>query len=265
MIKLSIITINFNNLSGLQRTMQSVFAQNFTDYEYIIIDGGSTDGSKEYIDQQTDKINYWVSEKDNGIYNAMNKGIAKANGEYLLFLNSGDHFYSPDSLTSVFKSFQNEEIVYGNLLVTEVNGKQWVYEFPDKLSFGYFYQASLPHQATFIKRELFDRIGLYNESLRVASDWEFFIKAICINNCTYKHVPESVSMFYMGGISTNEEFEGLTSGERKDTLINNYSSFFYEYKEYFEMKSQLNNYKNSRAHQLVEKIISSSLYKKFKK
>ncbi len=88
MLKLSIITINLNNLAGLQKTMQSVFEQTFTDYEYIVIDGGSTDGSKEYIEQHSDKLAYWVSEKDKGIYNAMNKGIIKAGGDYLLFLNS---------------------------------------------------------------------------------------------------------------------------------------------------------------------------------
>ena len=95
---ISIITINFNDKIGLQRTFDSVFAQDFNDFEYIVIDGGSNDGSKELIEENTDKISYWISEPDKGIYNAMNKGIKVANGEYLLFLNSGDKFYNKKSL-----------------------------------------------------------------------------------------------------------------------------------------------------------------------
>src|SRR5690242_21925905 len=90
-LKLSIITVNFNNAAGLQRTMDSAFHQTFTDYEYVIIDGGSTDGSKDLIKNHANKLVYWVSEKDNGVYQAMNKGIVRAKGDYLLFLNSGDY------------------------------------------------------------------------------------------------------------------------------------------------------------------------------
>ena len=91
MPKLSIITVNLNNCIGLQKTFDSLFEQIFKDFEQIVIDGGSTDGSRELIETNVDKISYWVSEKDSGIYNAMNKGIIKATGDYLLFLNSGDH------------------------------------------------------------------------------------------------------------------------------------------------------------------------------
>src|SRR5215213_3812369 len=91
MPQFSIISINLNNAEGLQKTFDSVFNQTFTDFEYIIIDGGSSDGSEEIIKENADKFSYWVSEKDDGIYDAMNKGIAKATGDYLLFLNSGDH------------------------------------------------------------------------------------------------------------------------------------------------------------------------------
>ena len=88
MPKLSIITINYNNLEGLKKTFESVFMQTYQDFEYIVIDGGSTDGSKEYIAENTDKINHWVSEPDKGVYHAMNKGIVKASGEYLLFIKT---------------------------------------------------------------------------------------------------------------------------------------------------------------------------------
>src|SRR5690606_22317295 len=107
MFKLSIVTINLNNLVGLQKTMQSVFNQTFTDYEYIVIDGGSTDGSKEYIEKHTNKLVYWVSEKDGGVYEAMNKGIIKATGEYCNFLNSGDYFWNNSVLE---KSLVHNEV-----------------------------------------------------------------------------------------------------------------------------------------------------------
>ncbi len=105
MPKLSIITINYNNRSGLQKSMQSVFAQSFTDYEYIIIDGGSTDGSKELIEENSGRLAYWVSESDNGIYHAMNKGILKAKGELLIFLNSGDFYVSPNLFSYSLRKF----------------------------------------------------------------------------------------------------------------------------------------------------------------
>ena len=101
-MKLSIITINYNNREGLKRTIESVVNQTFTDFEWILIDGGSTDGSKELIEQYSNRFSYWVSEPDNGIYNAMNKGLRAAKGDYLQFLNSGDRLYNAQSLASCF-------------------------------------------------------------------------------------------------------------------------------------------------------------------
>ena len=96
--KVSVITVNYNNLKGLERTISSVLLQSFSDFEYIIVDGGSSDGSKEYIESKQEYINQWVSEKDHGVYNAMNKAIRMAQGEYCIFMNSGDHFFSSQSL-----------------------------------------------------------------------------------------------------------------------------------------------------------------------
>src|SRR5690348_5936351 len=117
MPRLSLITINLNDLQGLRKTLDSIFTQTFTDYEYIIIDGGSTDGSLEEIKKSQDKLVYWTSEKDEGIYNAMNKGIVKAKGEYTLFMNSGDYLYSEDTLNKVFENANNEDLIYGDAMV----------------------------------------------------------------------------------------------------------------------------------------------------
>ncbi len=261
----SIITINLNNSKGLQQTMQSVFAQTFPDYEYIVIDGASEDGSKEYIEQHAEKLTHWISEKDSGIYNAMNKGIARARGEYLLFLNSGDYFYNPESLHLLSKKTGDRKIVYGNVLVNEKDGKEWVYKFPDELSFGFFNYTNLPHQATLIKKELFQKIGLYDERYKVVSDWKFCMDAICKYNCTYQHVNETIAVFNTGGISTNPETKELIANEREDVFKNGYVLFMREYKEYFQIKSEVNNYRNSRMHQFVNRIITSAWYKRIKR
>ncbi|MDQ2719737.1 MAG: glycosyltransferase [Bacteroidota bacterium] len=263
--KLSIITVNYNNLAGLQKTMESVSAQAFTDFEYIVVDGGSADGSKAYIEEHAGKLSYWASEKDEGIYHAMNKGIAKANGEYLLFLNSGDYFYTPESISKLFEHSHHEDIIYGILMVNEEDGKQWILDYPSELSFGYFYRHSLPHQSTLINADLFKTIGLYNEKLKIAADWEFFMKAICMHNATYKYVNEIITVFSMGGVSTNPVFTESSLNERHQILNSQYGLYINEYLEYLQIKAELYNYKNSRAHKLVEKIIQSSLYRKMRK
>jgi glycosyltransferase involved in cell wall biosynthesis len=119
--KISIITINYNNREGLERTFDSVFSQNYTNFEYIVIDGASNDGSKELIDQFSDKITFWVSEPDKGIYNAMNKGIDQVNGEYVFFLNSGDVFLDSNSLEKVSEELHTDDIISFNIQVVGEN------------------------------------------------------------------------------------------------------------------------------------------------
>lgn len=137
-MKLSIITINLNNKDGLEKTIESVVSQTFTDYEFIIIDGGSTKGDVELIKEYENKISYWVSEKDSGIYNAQNKGIKQARGEYLYFLNSGDALYENTTLEKVFKNDPHDPFICGSfiwkspdsskqILLTETATGIWLY------------------------------------------------------------------------------------------------------------------------------------------
>ena len=201
-MKLSIITVNLNNAVGLKRTIESVVAQTFTDYEYIIIDGGSTDGSVDIIKQYADRISYWVSKPDKGIYHAMNKGIRKAKGEYLIFMNSGDCFV-PDVLIKVYDQLSSD-IVCGNAELVSGNGKKWVYDSPssEDLSLYRFLHSSLPHQASFIKKALFQN-NLYNENYKIVSDWEFFIKRLIFDNCSYYHIDLLIAITEPDGISSN--------------------------------------------------------------
>lgn len=270
MPKLSIITINLNNLEGLQKTMQSVFNQTFTDFEYIIIDGGSTDGSKELIEKQGNKLVYWISEKDKGIYNAMNKGIVKANGEYILFMNSGDYLYSDNTLKGVFERSNNEDIIYGDAMVDEGKGdRNHVWICPSNLTFRYFLTRTIHHTSALIKRALFAKWGRYNEDLKIMADWEFFIKAICLYQVSYKHVNQIISCFSQEGISSQSEYVPIKLQERQIVFNQYFKSFFSDFKETIEGKqiaeARLRLYKNSRLHKTVERLINLPLYKYLKR
>lgn len=197
----SIITINYNNLGGLIETCNSVFNQTCHDYEHIIIDGGSTDGSSEWIQAHAPQFIYWVSECDKGCYHAMNKGIKVAKGEYIIFMNSGDYFYSPTILEEVKKLNPTEDVLCGDMYLS----LGCVNTPPKELTFRYFYEGNLPHQACFIKTSL-QKLHPYNEKLKIVSDWEFFLKILVLNNGSYRKINQIISYFDFGGISsTNQE------------------------------------------------------------
>lgn len=208
-MKLSIITINYNNLTGLIKTMQSVLSQTSNDFEYIIIDGGSSDGSKELIEQlavKDKRLSYWVSEPDNGIYHAMNKGIKMAKGDYLQFLNSGDCLVNGTVTVRMLQAFENKEeiaILYGNMLKEIAKGllrdKGFAGRQPTMLD---FYTGTLNHSSAYIKRSLFEQYGLYDESLKIASDWKWYIKTIIFGGINPQYVDIDVTLFDMTGIST---------------------------------------------------------------
>ena len=220
-MKLSIITINYNNLEGLKRTYESVVSQTCQDFEWIIIDGGSTDGSKEFIEEHQEKFAYWCSEPDKGIYNAMNKGIAKAKGEYLQFLNSGDNLVD-DKVIEEFLAFGwEEDVVSGDIIldgdINEIryNPDEEELDF-DRMRSG----AGVTHPSSYIKKELFDKYGLYDESLRIVSDWKFFIKVLIIHNCSYRHWKRIVANFNTDGICSSPENANLHKKERTEVLSN---------------------------------------------
>lgn len=234
-MKLSVITINYNNSEGLKKTIDSVINQTFRDFEYILIDGGSEDGSKEIILQHEAQFSYWRSEKDHGIYNAMNKGILAAKGDYLLFLNSGDCLTSNDILEQVFATPLKEDIVYGNLLFESQDGNHTLGIYPDELNVYNVLEGSLPHPASFIKRQLFDN-SLYTESYRIVSDWEFWIKKIIMEGVSYKHISLTISRFDTTGISSNSQ---RCNEERELVLQRLFPRMIYsELMSWYEIKSQ---------------------------
>lgn len=226
-MKLSIITINYNNNSGLEKTIESIVNQTYKDFEYIIIDGGSTDASVETIKKYASKISYWISEPDKGVYNAMNKGIKVAKGNYVIFMNSGDVFFDKNTLEIAVNYFTSEkDIYYGNALYYNDKGYERLENNPENLSFWHLKTFGINHQATFFKRLLFEQIGLYNEQLKICSDWEFLLKALIKNQASYQKIQATICRYDFSGISANPANHNLYLAE-KDSILKNTFSILY--------------------------------------
>jgi glycosyltransferase involved in cell wall biosynthesis len=197
--KLSIITINKNNADGLMKTIESVLCQTFKDFEYIIIDGASTDNSVSIINEYSQYITYFVSEPDGGIYDAINKGIKAANGEYCLFLNSGDYLISSLVLEKLFQHDLFEDIIYGDIIFENNSGQRTLIRYDSALSILNFIGSAnwcfICHQCCFIKLNLFLQFGLYRTDLSILSDQAFLIKTIFEHGATYRYVPIAISIF----------------------------------------------------------------------
>ncbi len=219
MTKVSVITISYNNADGLRRTMESVLAQDYTDYEYIVIDGGSTDESREIIESYANRISYWVSEPDKGVYNAMNKGISVAKGEYLHFLNSGDYYASDNVLSSVFSREYTIPFLRGVQICNYGDRtEKWENLGNREVTLYDMFVNTLLHQATFIRRDMFDKYGLYDEDLKIVSDWKFFFKAILGGEKTI-FIDADIVIFEMDGISTNKSHGEKHLAERRKVTL----------------------------------------------
>lgn len=214
-MKLSIITVNLNNREGLQKTIESVVSQTFRDFEWIVIDGGSTDGSKELIEQYADHFSYWVSEPDKGIYNAMNKGVKVAKGEYLQFLNSGDWLVDERVLQDFANASFATDIVDGDIQLV-YDDRNEIAKAPEEVDFDFFFHASLWHPCAFMKKALFEKCGLYEEKYRIISDWELFMRAVVVNDASYQHFNRLVAGFPVNGISANTLYNEEKIENRKD-------------------------------------------------
>ena len=256
---LSIITINYNNAEGLAKTLKSVLNQTCTDFEHVIIDGASTDNAVEIIKQYEKEAAargikvVWVSEKDKGIYNAMNKGIKMANGEYIQILNSGDCLVADTVVTEMYSALKEKgypEILYGNMLKT-VDWKTYQRdncgansEYTPN-SFLYFYNGTLNHDCAYIKRSLFDQFGYYNENMKICSDWEWYVRAIVLGNVQPVYVNIDVTIFDMNGVSESagknkhiikqERSEYLASAFPK-AVINDYNKYAFVLLQYQRLK-----------------------------
>lgn len=214
-MKLSVISINRNNASGLEKTLQSVAAQTHKEFEYVVIDGASTDGSVDVIKKYEPRFAHlkWLSEPDTGIYNAMNKAIRMASGEYVQILNSGDCLAAPDVTDRMLAELEkqgNPSMLYGNMVKCFPDGRKMV----DKCFAGQeitmlgMYTGTLNHDPAYIRRDLFEKYGYYDESLKIVSDWKWYLQALILGGEKPQYVDLDVTLFDMTGISeTNKELD----------------------------------------------------------
>lgn len=198
---ISIITVNFNNNEGLKKTLRSIEVQSYTSYEHIIIDADSNDGSQETIKKYSEKnthLTYWVSEKDKGIYDGMNKGIRQAKGEYLYFLNSGDCLQG-----NILKDipFDGTKYIYGDMVLVN-DHEQRKEAGPDYPDLVFFFYNALAHQACFIHHSLFIN-KLYDTQYKIIADWGHSFQSIIMERCSYKHIPLTIAECDATGISSN--------------------------------------------------------------
>jgi glycosyltransferase involved in cell wall biosynthesis len=238
---LSIITINYNNVSGLQKTVESVLAQTSTKFEYIIVDGASTDGSVEYLNTQYSKLNTQnyklITEPDTGIYNAMNKGIRLAKGEYIHFLNSGDWLVDEQVVEMMLEEVRSSEfrvssseleekssanknavdIWVGKVISIRPDGKKRYKPYNNTpVSLYTFYRGTIEHTSAYIRRELFNTYGLYDENLRIVSDWKWYLQVAGLNHARVEFANIYVSYFDTSGISSTNQL--LDKQERRHVL-----------------------------------------------
>ena len=218
-MRLSIITINYNNAEGLRKTLASVAAQTYRDIEHIIVDGGSTDGSVDIIKEYEEKIHLthstihvqWTSEKDKGIYNAMNKGVKRSTGEYVWILNSGDEVASPEIVEQMvcFLEKYAYPLLIGNIVkvfsedrkVSEIKMHDANTPTPLDVSMLTFYSGTVPQDAAFVRRDLFEKYGYFDESMKICADWKLYLNMIALEGIEPMYVDIDVVLFDMSGIS----------------------------------------------------------------
>lgn len=221
-MKLSIITINRNNAAGLRKTMESVFSQTCRDFEYIIVDGASSDESVNVIKElESEGVRglgafKWISEPDTGIYNAMNKGIKMSHGEYSLMLNSGDCLAENDVVERILPELQGADLIQGSMYLQTKDAKHLDYGFGGtKMSFFDVCDGDFLHQATFVHRNVYEQYGYYDESYRIAGDTAFFIKVVGLCNVTFRVVDIPISIFEGGGLASSADAKLIEARHRE--------------------------------------------------
>lgn len=253
-MRLSIITINYNNAEGLRKTLASVAAQTYRNIEHVIVDAASTDGSIDIIKGYADMASYpvsWSSKKDKGVYNGMNIGIKRATGDYIQILNSGDILAAPDVTERMVATLpERTPILYGNMLKsydgkTIINKDTCGSGMYTPESFLYFYKGTLNHDCAYIRRDLFDKYGLYNEDMKICSDWEWYVKAIALGGEKAVYTNIDVTIFDMNGVSEShgknaelikKERRGYLEEILPATVLHDYDMYAFPIEEYNRLK-----------------------------
>ena len=206
-MKVSIITVAFNSAKTIEGTIESVLSQDYPDIEYIVVDGGSTDGTIQIIERFQSRISKWISEKDHGMYDAMNKGIAMATGDVIGILNSDDVYMNSHVISDLMALMQAKkvQVVFADLILVDQNDDNKILRYydsdhfhPNKFQYGW-----MPaHPTVFVKRELYEAVGPFSTSYQIAADYEMLIRILAIQRARYAYLPKPVVRMRSGGAST---------------------------------------------------------------
>lgn len=234
-MKISIITVSFNSVDTIKDTIKSVLAQTYSDIEYIIVDGGSKDGTLDVIKRYADRIQRVISEPDQGIYDAMNKGIDLATGDVIGILNSDDFYENEGVISLVAETFRTSGagVVFGDLVFVDRNNINCVRRYysskkfrPWKLRVGWM----PPHPTTFIRASVYEKVGSYALNYKIAADYEMFVRMLLVHNISFQRIPRILVRMRLGGASTN----GIKSSWLRNKEIvracqanNNYTNIFF--------------------------------------
>ena len=255
-MKISIITACLNVEDTIEKTFLSVLNQTYIDWEIVVIDGVSTDGTLEIIEQYKENISYFVSEPDTGIYNAMNKGIKASNGDFILFLNANDTLHSIDILEKVANTLiENPEVKYlfGDVnYISEDCNKGEVQKYNQVKNDIFFVNQNICHQSIFYHKSLFAQLGNYSEDYKVYADWEFNIKCLVQNKTAAIYLPLTISDFQLGGLSANKSFSKLYKKEKAMVAKRNFKKYF--------VLAQINTFLQKTFGSLYKPLIRSEIF-----
>lgn len=225
-MKVSIITVVYNNKRYIEDCIESVIDQTYRNIEYIVVDGGSTDGTQESVKTFKDNIAYSVSEKDNGLYNALNKGIRKATGDIIGILHSDDLFFQRDTIKVIVNSFKSSkaDLIYANGIYVDkekINKTLRVYK-AKSFKYRYLWFGWIPlHTTIFVRKEIFNKFGLYDESFEIASDYEISLRWFKNKEIKKYFLNEFVVKMRIGGKSTNLKLQKRKSIEDLEIIYSN--------------------------------------------
>ena len=261
-ILVSIITVTYNAQDFLEQTMQSVFSQTYPDIEYLVIDGGSTDNTTDIIKKHDSKLAFWISEKDDGIYDAMNKGIRIAKGNIIGIINASD-YYEPTAVQTVVDAYvknKDVDIFHGNINMLNADGSFFKLKKPNTNLNDLVNGTSLYHPTFFVTKDTYINYGLYDTCFKIAADFDFTLRCY-LNGVKFYHLDQIISNFRKGGVSTQHEVKSQV--ESREVLIKNgYSEetvrpVFRQWK-----KTSRKNRLSYKAYQLLRIILPASILTK---
>lgn len=250
MEKVSVITISLNAAASIETTLQSIYSQTYPCIEHVIIDGGSTDGTLEIINKYRERIGYFVSEPDRGVYNAMNKGIKAATGDILFFLNADDRFYDNqviEDVVAVFNEQPDVAIVYGNPS-WELPDRIFKRKQPSMITREFLASMTIIHQTIFAKQHVFRVTGGFSEHYRIISDYEWMLKVFLKERFKYKHYDRDISIMGTQGLSWTTKWET----ERIQVMIKYFSPYeILKYRIWPRQKPVIENYIKTKKNYIV--------------